>query len=327
MKLKHIIFLLVACASATSFAQTFTTLGVGTNNPAGTLHVNSSVLDEPDMGITPLSLSLDHYKSSIYLTNACGGTTQNDGFKIVLYDDELTMRHQEIGNFHIFGYNGAGITIATNGYVGIGTTNPTKKLHVSGSTLIDGSAELRGNVTIGSGCAKISIGSAHNEDLAWGSAYIGLNAVRSGSTWHSETGGSLNGGAVIWATTKGDILFANIRSNDNGDRRQSYNDNFVRSNANMRLSAEGTLYAKEVVVTLENWPDYVFDKNHEVATLTETEQYIKANGHLPGVPSAKEVESDGISLGEMNKILLQKIEELTLQVIDLQHQITQMKGE
>ena len=57
------------------------------------------------------------------------------------------------------------------------------------------------------------------------------------------------------------------------------------------------------------------------------EQYIRDNGHLPDVPSAAEVEDEGLSLGEMNKVLMQKVEELTLHVIELQKQIDELKKE
>ena len=80
-------------------------------------------------------------------------------------------------------------------------------------------------------------------------------------------------------------------------------------------------------VTLTGWPDYVFDKSYNLMPLFETEQYIQANGHLPNVPSAAEVEADGMSVGEMNKVLLQKVEELTLYVIELQKQIDELKKE
>jgi len=80
-------------------------------------------------------------------------------------------------------------------------------------------------------------------------------------------------------------------------------------------------------VTLTGWPDYVFDKSYNLMPLSETEQYIQANGHLPNVPSAAEVEADGMSVGEMNKVLLQKVEELTLYVIELQKQIDELKKE
>lgn len=69
------------------------------------------------------------------------------------------------------------------------------------------------------------------------------------------------------------------------------------------------------------WADYVFDENYDLMELSKVEEYISKNGHLPGVPSAEEVYKNGIELAEMNKILLEKIEELTLHVIELEKKI------
>ncbi len=62
-------------------------------------------------------------------------------------------------------------------------------------------------------------------------------------------------------------------------------------------------------------------------SLSEVESYITRHRHLPGIPSAKEVENNGVDLGEMNAKLLQKVEELTLYVIDLQKQIDELKNQ
>ncbi|MFC5284235.1 hypothetical protein [Pedobacter alpinus] len=85
-----------------------------------------------------------------------------------------------------------------------------------------------------------------------------------------------------------------------------------------KLSVNGKIRAREIKVETANWPDYVFGKNYQLPDLKETETFIKINKHLPGIPSAEEVEKNGVSLGEMNAKLLKKIEELTLYVIQLQ---------
>ena len=131
-------------------------------------------------------------------------------------------------------------------------------------------------------------------------------------------------GAVIWATMEGDLLFANLPSTG-GSNVTGITDAQIMSSVNMRLGADGILYAKEIKVTLTNWPDFVFSNGFRLLSLAETESYIKENGHLPGVPSAAEVEEKGMSVGEMNKVLLQKVEELTLHVIELQKQIDELK--
>ncbi|SMC75249.1 hypothetical protein [Pedobacter africanus] len=84
-----------------------------------------------------------------------------------------------------------------------------------------------------------------------------------------------------------------------------------------KLAVNGKIRAHEIKVETANWPDYVFAKDHQLPTLQETEKHIKDKGHLPGIPSAAEVKANGIDLGEMNAKLLQKIEELTLYLIEM----------
>ena len=78
----------------------------------------------------------------------------------------------------------------------------------------------------------------------------------------------------------------------------------------------GTIHAKEVKVDLSvPGPDYVFEEDYPLASLDEINDYITKNKHLPEVPSAKEMEAEGIKTGEMNMLLLKKVEELTLLLI------------
>ncbi|SMC75327.1 hypothetical protein [Pedobacter africanus] len=83
-----------------------------------------------------------------------------------------------------------------------------------------------------------------------------------------------------------------------------------------KLAVNGKIRAQEIKVEASPWPDYVFAKDYQLPTLQETEKHIKDKGHLPGIPSAAEVKANGIDLGEMNAKLLQKIEELTLHLIE-----------
>jgi len=84
-----------------------------------------------------------------------------------------------------------------------------------------------------------------------------------------------------------------------------------------RLSVNGKIRAQEIKVETANWPDYVFTKDYQLPSLSETEDHIKEKGHLPGIPSAEEVKTNGVDLGEMNAKLLKKIEELTLYLIEI----------
>ena len=82
------------------------------------------------------------------------------------------------------------------------------------------------------------------------------------------------------------------------------------------LAVKGSIITDEVMVKhYDRWPDFVFHPDFNLRTLGEVEQYIRENNHLPDVPSAKEVDENGFAIGEMNAILLQKIEELTLYIL------------
>lgn len=83
-----------------------------------------------------------------------------------------------------------------------------------------------------------------------------------------------------------------------------------------KLEVNGSVRSKEVIVEEGNWPDYVFDPNYELMPLQELEAYIKENNHLPEVPTAKEVKENGIAVGAINTLVMKKIEELTLYLIE-----------
>ncbi|OWK68860.1 hypothetical protein [Pedobacter sp. AJM] len=89
-----------------------------------------------------------------------------------------------------------------------------------------------------------------------------------------------------------------------------------------RLSVNGKIRAHEIKVETNNWPDYVFSTGYKRLSLPELKKFITQNRHLPGVPNARAVQQHGIDLGEMNRVLLQKIEELTLHLIEKDKQIT-----
>ncbi len=131
-------------------------------------------------------------------------------------------------------------------------------------------------------------------------------------TTNASSGGS-TGGTGVWSLNNQDVY---------------YNDGNVgigTETPDELLSVNGTIHSKEVKVDLNNWPDYVFSKAYNLPTLKEIETYIKENGHLQNIPSAKEVEKEGIQLGEMNAKLLEKIEELTLYLIQQEKELEDQK--
>ena len=91
------------------------------------------------------------------------------------------------------------------------------------------------------------------------------------------------------------------------------------------LAVNGKIRAQEIKVEASPWPDYVFEKSYPLPSLKETEKHIKEKGHLFGIPSAAEVKTNGIDLGDMNVKLLQKIEELTLHLIRMEKEAEQQR--
>ncbi|MDR1180546.1 MAG: hypothetical protein LBL13_01005 [Bacteroidales bacterium] len=222
-------------------------------------------------------------------------------------------------DFYLYASGVEAIKIATNGNVGIGTNIPHQKLHVvDGNILITGkSVNNRGNMQLQamqSANGSLLFGSVASEDCKmgiWGIEYLngqegsyGLNFWKPSSACNT----GLSGNYFLFLADNGNI---GIGTNQPMER----------------LSINGKICAKEVRVTLSGWPDFVFDKDYSLMSLQAIEQYIKTNQHLPDIPNATEVEENGIQLGEMNALLLKKIEELTLHLIDLQKQIDELKAE
>ena len=96
-------------------------------------------------------------------------------------------------------------------------------------------------------------------------------------------------------------------------------------NHSAMLNVNGRIEAKRVKVSTSNWPDYVFNKEYDMLSMEELEAYIQQNNRLPGVPEAREVEENGVDLGEMQHVLLEKIEELSLYMIELKNENRQLK--
>jgi sugar lactone lactonase YvrE len=94
---------------------------------------------------------------------------------------------------------------------------------------------------------------------------------------------------------------------------------------NYKLSVNGSIRSKEVVVET-GWADYVFDEKYRLRPLSEIEKFIKENKHLPEIPSAKEIQENGLKVGEIQTKMMQKIEELTLYIIELKKEIDLLKA-
>lgn len=97
------------------------------------------------------------------------------------------------------------------------------------------------------------------------------------------------------------------------------------TNPSHLLSVNGAVKAREITVTDLNWADFVFYPGYDLMPLSELAQFIKEQGHLPAIPTAAEVEKEGVELGSMQALLLQKIEELTLYVIEQNAEIERLQ--
>lgn len=95
---------------------------------------------------------------------------------------------------------------------------------------------------------------------------------------------------------------------------------FKKSSGNFSdwaLSVDGNIVSKKAIVQISSWADKVFLPNYKLMSLSEIDAFVQAHKHLPEIPSEKEIIENGVDVGEMNKLLLQKVEELTLHLIDL----------
>lgn len=190
------------------------------------------------------------------------------------------------------------------------------------------------NFTIGrndgvSNCS-LDIGLAH-VDYAWARVAKKGDIIVRGQTTGSFIFANENGGNIKFETTVDpstdltQYLTTKTRFviEKNGSVGIGTGDTPI--NPNDLLAVNGLIHAKEVKVDLVGWPDFVFQNNYKLTSLTILEKEIEKLGHLPNVPSAKEVSENGVNLGEINKILLQKVEELTLYIIQMNKEIEKLK--
>ncbi|MDX2189526.1 MAG: hypothetical protein SFY32_06665 [Bacteroidota bacterium] len=193
-----------------------------------------------------------------------------------------------------------------SGRVGIGTSTPAAPLHVADNGQEAIRAEGRFH----------SIGQ-YNDGGMWCGAGTGNEA-------NSRFVGSLGNGIGFW-TRDANSLGTRLLVKDNGQVViGAANGN---SATDAKLAVYGTIYSTKSVVTQNGWSDFVFANDYKLMTLAETEKYIAQNKKLPGIPSEKEITEKGLDTGEMLKLHMQKIEELTLHLIRLEKENETLKQE
>lgn len=225
-------------------------------------------------------------------------------------------------------------TFPSSGNVGIGTTSPAERLHVDGNIMLTGTNPYMQFTS------RLSLQVTGTEYNDWTRSLIGHN-IRwntSSNKWQVLEGPYADFSMIRFENGGGMGFY--IR-NYYGDATEitntdlnTYKRMVLNSDGNLgigtlypseRLSVNGNILSKKVKVTQLGWSDYVFYPSYKLPPLNEVESYIKLYQHLPDIPSAKEVEANGIDLGNNQAALLKKIEELTLYVIQQQKEINELR--
>jgi len=204
--------------------------------------------------------------------------------------------------------NGYNFTVE-NGNLGIGTSTPSAKLEVNG----DANIGIDAGAITGYGARLQLLGASSNGDALWLSRY---------NNGANQTELRVNIGDDYGQSQDMFVVGTHYWSNGNWYPhlavQASGNVGIGTTTPDAKLAVKGTVHANEVKVDLNvPGPDYVFADNYQLQPLNELKSYIDQNKHLPEVPSAAAMEANGINLGEMNMLLLKKVEELTLYVIEL----------
>lgn len=209
------------------------------------------------------------------------------------------MKKYLLGAYCLFqcGLSVAQNTFPSSGNVGIGTMSPVSQLTVNGGDLQieSGQGRFKGWYHTGTGLGT-EIG------VSGGNGYI-LTYDRTGQAYTNTSIQSNN--ALFTVSSNNSFLFS------------GGNVGIWTTVPTEMLSVKGNVKAQKMIVAQTGWSDYVFDSSYQLKPLTEVEQFIKQNKHLPDIPSAIEVEEKGVSVGDNQALLLKKIEELTLYMIEM----------
>jgi len=232
-------------------------------------------------------------------------------------------------------------TFPSSGNVGIGTIEPNAKLDVNGIIQAGSLNATQGGIFLAQKYATSDYLGTLSSNYSSGKLILGYGAAgmsgqgASGelvSTFDNFSGyrGALRigNGTLEFLATESAVQTPVNTELSTVSRLHIGNNGLVgigTATPTHKLSVNGTIRAKEIVVDT-GWADFVFDDGYNLMPLHEVESHIAEHGHLPDVPSASVVESEGLSVGEAQKIMMQKIEELTLYLIDLKNENESLKN-
>lgn len=189
--------------------------------------------------------------------------------------------------------------------VGIGTDTPEAKLHVAGSAIL-------GNTIIN----RLKVGKSAEANMAGMITGVLPSPVPTPSTYPLINLGIYN---------------PNSSTNDKSSIfKVEANGSLTLTNGTERIfeinAANRTVYSHEIILQKQQfWPDYVFKEEYKLMPTDQLKKFIENHHHLPNIPKAEDVYKDGLSLGDMNKRLLEKVEELTLYMLKQQDEIEKLK--
>jgi hypothetical protein len=310
--MKHIILASFALLSLGVKSQTNQigstgNIGIGTNSPTSLLHIANGdvVLQNTSGSGYPI----------LWSKSANGSTTLRIDYNSILISGSVGYL-RSTGMLHL-NDNGGNVTIGSStGRVGIATTTPIARLDLGelkindlasfpaeGSITDDWGSYIVGNIN---GGQKLRLGVA-NDGNSKAEIYLENNNTPNGS--------------IAFKTASG--AAAVTRMFINADGRVGIGTTSIGSG--YKLFVEEGIRTRKVKVDQASWPDYVFHPSYSLRPLSEVEKYIKEHQHLPEVPSAQQVVNEGLDLGENQAVLLKKIEELTLYVIELKKELEAVK--
>jgi hypothetical protein len=283
-------------------------IGIGTTNPTEKLTVNGNGSFASNLNI---------------LGNVGIGTSAPTERLTVTGNGKIS------GNFNV------------NGNVGIGTTTPTAKLDVTGNGKITGGFNISGNVGIGTTTPTENLTVVGNSSISNNfnvGGNVGIGVTNPSEKLEISGNGKVSGNFNITGnvgigtsnpTANLDVIGnGKISTNLNVGGKIGIGTDSVPSN--YKVAVGGKVLCTEINVQLVNdwvWPDFVFETNYNKMTLPELERYINTHKHLPNIPSADEIKNNGVNVGETNSMLLQKIEELTLYIIEQNKKIENLQKE